>query len=122
MAKDDPDIVRLAGRYKRSRELVDTCREIAKGNKLDGAEGEVLLLSAWFHDAGGLAACADACASAAVRSGHTSGTATAVASLYFLNRSKREVRLSPRSRAARDWLPIAAAIARAMILRSYAAS
>ena len=71
MAKDDPDIVRLAGQhvfelfqkantdppllyrgYKRSRELVDTCKEIAKGNKLNGAEGEVVLLSAWFHDAG----------------------------------------------------------------------
>ena len=71
MAKDDPDIVRLAGQhvfelfqkanpdppliyhgYKRSRELVDTCREIAKGSKLNGADGQVLLLSAWFHDAG----------------------------------------------------------------------
>src|SRR5205807_6465082 len=54
--------------------------------------------------------------------GHASGTATAVASSYFLNRSKREVRRSPSSRAAGDWLPIAAVIARAMILRSYAAS
>jgi hypothetical protein len=74
MAKDDPDIVRLAGRHvfelfrnantdspliyhglKRSRELVDACREIAKGSKLNGADAEVLLLSAWFHDAGSAA-------------------------------------------------------------------
>jgi len=71
MAKDDPEIVRLAGQhvfelfqkantgapllyhgYERSRELVDRCREIAKASKLNGADGEVLLLSAWFHDAG----------------------------------------------------------------------
>ncbi|SRR6266478_4802288 len=71
MSKSDSEIVRLAGRhvfelfsnasadvpliyhgFKRSRGLVDDCREIAKGNKLDGAEGDVLLLSAWFHDAG----------------------------------------------------------------------
>ncbi len=71
MGKDDSDIVRLAGQqlfalfrnangdsslvyhgFKRSRELVDDCKEIAKGNKLNGTEGQVLLLSAWFHDAG----------------------------------------------------------------------
>ena len=37
--------------YKRSRGLVDDCRVIAKGNELNGRHGEVLLLSAWFHDA-----------------------------------------------------------------------
>ena len=71
MAKNDPEIVRLAGRhvlelfssagakvpliyhgYKRSRGLVEDCREFAKGNELNGHEGQVLLLSAWFHDAG----------------------------------------------------------------------
>jgi predicted metal-dependent HD superfamily phosphohydrolase len=71
MAKTDPDIVRLAGQhvfelfsgasadvpliyhgFKRSRALVDDTRDIAKGNKLNGEQGQVLLLSAWFHDAG----------------------------------------------------------------------
>src|SRR4051812_3875840 len=71
MGKDDSEIVRLAGRhmfelfrnsnpgspliyhgYKRSREVVGASKEIAKGNKLDGDDGQVLLLAAWFHDAG----------------------------------------------------------------------
>jgi len=71
MSKDDSEIVRLAGQhvfdlfrnangtsslvyhgFKRSRALVDDCKEIAKGNKLNGSEGQVLMLSAWFHDAG----------------------------------------------------------------------
>jgi len=75
MGKADPDIVRLAGehvlelfssagadvpliyhRFKRSRALVEDTKEIAKGNKLNEEEGEVLLLSAWFHDAGEAAA------------------------------------------------------------------
>ncbi len=71
MGKNDSEIVRLAGEhvldlfsnasaevpliyrgYKRSRELVDDCREIAKGSKLNGEAGQIALLSAWFHDAG----------------------------------------------------------------------
>jgi len=71
MGKGDPYIVRLAGQhvfelfrnantdapliyhgFQRSRELVHACKEIAKGSELNGADGEVLLLSAWFHDAG----------------------------------------------------------------------
>ncbi len=71
MSKDDSEIVRLAGQhvfdlfrsangtsslvyhgFKRSRALVDDCKEIAKGSKLNGSEGQVLMLSAWFHDAG----------------------------------------------------------------------
>jgi predicted metal-dependent HD superfamily phosphohydrolase len=70
MAKDDPEIVRLAGLYvfdlfrnangasplvyhgfKRSRALVDDCREIAKGTRLNGGAEQVVMLSAWFHDA-----------------------------------------------------------------------
>jgi len=71
MAKTDSDIVRLAGQhvfqlfsgagadvpliyhgFKRTRALVDDTRDIAKGSKLNGEEGQMLLLSAWFHDAG----------------------------------------------------------------------
>jgi len=71
MGKDESEIVRLAGRhvfelfrnsnpgspliyygYKRSREVVGVTKEIAKGNKLNGDDGQVLLLAAWFHDAG----------------------------------------------------------------------
>src|SRR2546428_6247632 len=71
MGKGDSEIVRLAGQhvfelfssagsdvpliyhgYKRSRELVDNCKDIAKGNKVNGDDGQVLLLSAWFHDSG----------------------------------------------------------------------
>jgi hypothetical protein len=71
MGKNDWEIVRLAGEhvldlfsnasaevpliyrgYKRSRELVDDCREIAKGSKLNGDAGQIVLLSAWFYDAG----------------------------------------------------------------------
>ncbi len=72
MSKNDPEIVRLAGQhvlelftsadapliyhgYKRSRALVDDCKEIAKGIELNGVEGQVLLLSAWFYDAGSVA-------------------------------------------------------------------
>ena len=71
MGKNDSEIVRLAGEhvldlfshasaevpliyrgYKRSRELVDDCKEIAKGSKLNGEAGQIALLSAWFHEAG----------------------------------------------------------------------
>src|SRR2546421_10272100 len=71
MSKNDSDLVQLASEhvldlfsnasadvplvyrgYKRSRELVDDCKEIAKGSKLNGEAGQILLLSAWFHDAG----------------------------------------------------------------------
>src|SRR6267142_1862330 len=71
MGKNDSEIVRLAGQhvldlfsgagadvpliyhgYKRSRGLVGDCKEIAKGIKLNGDQGQILLLSAWFHDAG----------------------------------------------------------------------
>src|ERR1700682_1206037 len=70
MGKDDSEILRLAERhvfdlfrngngtsslvyhgFKRSGALVDDSKEIAKGSKLNGAEGQVLMLSAWFHDA-----------------------------------------------------------------------
>src|SRR5712671_3940256 len=71
MGKGNSEIVQLAGQhmfelfrkvntysplidhgFKRSRELVDVCKEIAKGCKLNGEDGQILLLSAWFHDAG----------------------------------------------------------------------
>ena len=71
MSKNDSDLVQLASEhvldlfsnasadvplvyrgYKRSRELVDHCKKIAKGSKLNGEAGQILLLSAWFHDAG----------------------------------------------------------------------
>ena len=71
MSKNDSDIVRLARKhvldlfssapaevplifhgYQRTRGLVEDSREIAKGNKLNGHEGEVLLLAAWFHGVG----------------------------------------------------------------------
>ncbi|HWE22731.1 MAG TPA: Pycsar system effector family protein [Myxococcales bacterium] len=70
MGKGDSEIVRLAAQhvfdlfsgangdfplifhgYERSRGLVDDCRDIAKGNDLNSRRGDVLLLSAWFHDA-----------------------------------------------------------------------
>lgn len=38
--------------FKRTRELVANCKEIAKGSKLDQADVDVLLLAAWFRDAG----------------------------------------------------------------------
>jgi hypothetical protein len=71
MSKHDAPIVRLAAQhvfrvfrdagpdnplvfhnFGRVRALVDACREIAKGAKLDDGEVPVLLLAAWFHDAG----------------------------------------------------------------------
>src|SRR5262249_40114669 len=69
VSKHDSEVVQLAGQhvlelfsnadlpliyhgYKRSRALVADARDIAKGNELNGVEGQVLLLSAWFHDAG----------------------------------------------------------------------
>jgi hypothetical protein len=73
MGKEDSEIIRAAGQhvfdlfraangdaslvyhgFKRTRELLDDVKDIAKGNKLDGAEGQVLQLSAWFHGAGHL--------------------------------------------------------------------
>ena len=71
MGKHDFDLVRDAGEhvfelyrgakaetpllyhgFKRTREVVDACREIAKGCKLDEEDFEIVLLAAWFHDAG----------------------------------------------------------------------
>ncbi len=71
MGKHDFDLVRDAGQhvfelyrgakaetpllyhgFKRTREVVDACREIAKGCKLDEEDFEIALLAAWFHDAG----------------------------------------------------------------------
>jgi predicted metal-dependent HD superfamily phosphohydrolase len=71
MGKEDSDIVRLAEQhvfelfrdastdhsltyhgFKRSLDLVEFCKDIAKGSKLDGDVSQVLLLAAWFHDAG----------------------------------------------------------------------
>jgi hypothetical protein len=37
--------------YSRARELVDACKDIAKGLELDDEAYEVALLSAWFYDA-----------------------------------------------------------------------
>src|SRR6266550_1702618 len=71
MSKHDPPIVRLAAQhvfqifrdarsdnplvfhnFGRARALVDACREIAEGAKLDDGDLPALLLAAWFHDAG----------------------------------------------------------------------
>ena len=71
MGKNDIDVVRDASEhvfalyrgakaetpllyhdFRRAREVVDACKDIAKGCKLDDADREVVLLSAWFHDAG----------------------------------------------------------------------
>ncbi len=38
--------------YKRTRQMVDACKDVAKGAKLEDEEFEPLLLAAWFHDAG----------------------------------------------------------------------
>ena len=70
MSKHNGDLVRSAGEhvfalfrdaaedaplvyhgFSRTRELVDACTDIAKGNKLDDQASEVVLLSAWFYDA-----------------------------------------------------------------------
>jgi predicted metal-dependent HD superfamily phosphohydrolase len=37
--------------FKRSRDVVDACREIAKESRLEEDEMRIVLLSAWFHDA-----------------------------------------------------------------------
>src|SRR5258706_850752 len=71
MSKHDLPVVRLAGQkvfqifrdaspdnmlvfhgFARARALVDAAREIAKGARLEEADVSVLLLAAWFHDAG----------------------------------------------------------------------
>jgi uncharacterized membrane protein len=71
MSKHDAPVVRLAAQhvfqlfrnagpenplvfhgFGRARALVDGCREIAEGAKLDEADLPVLLLAAWFHDTG----------------------------------------------------------------------
>src|SRR3982075_1004840 len=71
MSKHDDPIVRLAGHhvfqlfrnagpdnplvfhnFGRTRALIDACREIAKGAKVDDGDLTVLQLAAWFHDAG----------------------------------------------------------------------
>jgi len=71
MGKHDVNVVRDAGEhvfalyrgakaetpllyhdFSRAREVVDACKDIAKGCKLDDDDREVVLLSAWFHDAG----------------------------------------------------------------------
>jgi HD superfamily phosphodiesterase len=38
--------------FTRTREVVDACKDIAKGCKLEEDDVEVVLLAAWFHDAG----------------------------------------------------------------------
>ncbi len=38
--------------FRRTREVVDACKELAKGAKLEGEEFEAVMLAAWFHDAG----------------------------------------------------------------------
>jgi predicted metal-dependent HD superfamily phosphohydrolase len=38
--------------FRRTRELVDACKEIAKGTKLDDEDYETIMLAAWFYDAG----------------------------------------------------------------------
>ena len=71
MSKHDPPIVRSAAQhvfqifrdarpdnplvfhnFGRARALVDACREIAEGAKLDDGDMPVLLLAAWLHDTG----------------------------------------------------------------------
>src|SRR5438067_463175 len=71
MGKHDNDVVRQASEhvfalfrsappdnplvyhgFKRTRELVGACKDIAKGVKLENGDVEPLLLAAWFHDAG----------------------------------------------------------------------
>jgi len=71
MSKHDPPIVRSATQhvfqifrdarpdnplvfhnFGRARALVDACRDIADGAKLDDGDMSVLLLAAWFHDTG----------------------------------------------------------------------
>ena len=71
MGKHDTDLVRLAAEhvfelfkganpdvplvyhgFNRTRELVVSCKDIAKGCKLEDDELQTLLLAAWFHDAG----------------------------------------------------------------------
>src|SRR5258708_39403838 len=47
-----PDNMLVFHGFARARALVDAAREIAKGAKLDEADVSVLLLAAWFHDAG----------------------------------------------------------------------
>lgn len=37
--------------FARTREIVDACKEIAKGSKLDDDARDVAVLSAWFYDA-----------------------------------------------------------------------
>ncbi len=38
--------------FRRAREMVDACKEVAKGAKLDEDEFEPVVLAAWFHDSG----------------------------------------------------------------------
>ena len=38
--------------FRRTRELVDACKDVADGARLDDKDFEPLLLAAWFHDAG----------------------------------------------------------------------
>src|SRR5438270_9839108 len=38
--------------FRRTRELVDACKEVAKGARLSDEDYETVLLAAWFHDAG----------------------------------------------------------------------
>ncbi len=47
-----PDNPLIYHGYKRTRELVDACKDVAKGAKLEDGEFEPVLLAAWFHDAG----------------------------------------------------------------------
>src|SRR5262249_54076778 len=47
-----PETPLLYRGFKRTWEIVDACRDIAKGCKLDEEDFEVVLLAAWFHDAG----------------------------------------------------------------------
>src|SRR5262249_54034047 len=61
--------------YDRSRELARTCREIAKGCDLDDEQTRVVLLAAWFNDAGyATAPGADGTASAAVARRYLAGS------------------------------------------------
>jgi Family of unknown function (DUF5706) len=47
-----PDVPLVYHGFNRTRELVVACKDIAKGCKLEDGELEILLLAAWFHDAG----------------------------------------------------------------------
>ncbi len=47
-----PEVPLVYHGFRRTRELVDACKDVAKGCKLADGDVDVVLLAAWFHDAG----------------------------------------------------------------------